>query len=171
MRAPWRRRLSAAAAALALSGCAAPRAYLSDGVFRAPAMFRIAVPAAPWTVVHATESRLELQHPATRAGILAHAECGDRIGRQDLPVLARRLFVGLAGREVIENGAVTLGGLPAVHAVLETRGTGGDDRMRVEAYVTKSERCVYDLVYVAPPESFAERRDDFRRVVESFARE
>ena len=86
-------------------------------------------------------------------------------------MLAWRLFVGLRGRDLLDNGVATLGGLPAVHAVMEAQVTGENERMRLEAYVTKDGRCVYDLVYIAPAAAFAARHDDFQRFVESFARE
>ena len=172
MRVRWRRRLGVAAGmALAVAGCAGPHVVIEHGVFRAPTLFRVTVPGAEWTVARASESELELRHSTTRAGILAHAECGAEPVRRELGVLARRLFVGLRSRAMLDNGAATLGGLPAVHAVMEATVTGETDRIRLEAYVTKDERCVYDLVYVAPAGAFAERHDDFRRFVESFARE
>jgi hypothetical protein len=159
-----------AATALALASCAGPRVELQHGVFRAPKLFRVTVPGADWTVMRATDSELELRHSATGAGILANVECGPAPARQELAVLARRLFVGLRARETLDNGVTTLGGLPAVHASMEAQVTD-NERMRLEAYVTKDEQCVYDLVYVAPTAVFAERHEDFRRFVESFARE
>jgi hypothetical protein len=167
----WRRRFSVAATALALASCAGPRVELQHGVFRAPKLFRVTVPGADWTVMRATDSELQLRYPATGAGILANVECGPAPARQELAVLARRLFVGLRARETLDNGVTTLGGLPAVHASMEAQVTGENERMRLEAYVTKDEQCVYDLVYVAPTAVFAERHGDFRRFVESFARE
>ena len=171
MRARWRRRLGVTAAtALTLVACAGPHAALRDGVFRAPHRFRVTVPGGSWTVTRASVAELELRHPSARAGILANAECGEQPAGQELPVLARRLFVGLRARDTLQNGASTLGGLPAVHAVLETQVPDGE-RMRLEAYVTKDERCVYDLVYVAPAQTFEEQHGAFQRVVESFVRE
>jgi hypothetical protein len=171
MRARWHRRAVLAAAAIVVSACAGPRAELAHGTFRAPERFRVAVPTAEWTVARATDSELELRHAASGAGILANADCGAATARQDLPALARRLFFGLQARESLANGAVTLAGLPAVHTVVEARVSGEEERMRVEAYVTKDERCVYDLVYVAPIAAFAERRRDFQRLVDSFVTE
>jgi len=159
------------AIALVLMGCAEPRVTLEHGVFRAPKLFRVTVPGAPWTVTRANESEIELRHPASRAGILVNADCGAEPARRELSALARRLFIGLRARDTLANGATTLGGQPAVHAVMEARATADGERMRVEAYVTKDERCVYDLVYVAPAAVFDERHADFQRVVESFARE
>ena len=166
----WRRGIALAVTALVTSGCAGSRAELANGVFRAP-HFRVSVPGADWTVARAGGSDLELRHPATRAGILATAECGTAAARQELSVLARRLFVGLHARDTLANGATTLAGRPAVHAVLDARVTGEDERMRVEAYVMKDEQCVYDLVYVAPAAAFESRRSDFQRFIESFVKE
>ena len=83
----------------------------------------------------------------------------------------KRQVVGLRARDTLENGLARVGGLLAAHAVLEAQVTGEDERVRVEAYVLKDDRCVYDLVYVAPTSVFAERRPDFQRFVESFVRE
>ena len=159
------------AAALVVTACAGPKAELRHGTFRAPARFRVTLPASGWTVTKAGASELELQHPATRAGILANTDCGPAIAGQELPALARRLFLGLQERTILANGAVTLAGHPAIHAVLEARVKGQADPMRVEAYVMKDERCVYDLVYVAPLPAFAEGRPDFQRLVDSFVKE
>ena len=171
MRAGWRRRIGVAATAFALGGCAGAAPRIENGVFRAPAMFRVTVPGGEWEVATASRAALELRHRGTHAGILANGECGDEPARRDLAVLARRLFVGLRARDTLENGVAQVGGVPAAHAVLEAQVTGHDDRMRVEAYVLKDDRCVYDLVYVAPAAAFAERRPDFQRFVESFVRE
>jgi hypothetical protein len=86
-------------------------------------------------------------------------------------VLARRLFVGLRDRQVIENGTATLDGAPAVHLVMEAEVSGREGRMRVEAYVLKDARCVYDVVYAASPETFTAQRPAFQRFLESFVRE
>jgi hypothetical protein len=59
----------------------------------------------------------------------------------------------------------------ASHRLVEGRMRQTDERVRVESYTLKGERCVYDLLFVATPESFAARRADFRRFVESFAGE
>ena len=167
----WRRRIGVVATALALGGCASAGPRVENGVFRVPALFRVTVPGPDWDVATASRAELELRHRGTRAGILANVECGEELARRDLDVLARRLFVGLRGREVLENGATTLGGVPALRAVMEAHVTGAVDRVRMEAYVAKDGRCVYDLVYVAPAARFAERRGDFQRFVESFVRE
>jgi hypothetical protein len=164
-------RIGVAAMALALGGCASAGPRVENGIFRAPALFRVTIPGPDWEVAAASGAELELRHRGTRAGILANVECGEELAGRELAVLARRLFLGLRDREVLENGAASLGDVPAVRAVMDARVAGQDDRMRMEAYVAKAGRCVYDLVYVAPAPTFAERRPDFERFVESFVRE
>jgi hypothetical protein len=171
LRVVWRRRIGVAVATLALGGCASAGPRVENGVFRAPALFRVAVPGAAWEVAAASRAELELRHRGGDAGIFVNAECGDEPARRDVSVLARRLFLGLQAREVLENGAATVDGVPALRSVMEARVSGRDDRVRLEAYVVKDARCVYDLVYVAPAEGFAEGRADFQRFVESFVRE
>jgi hypothetical protein len=46
-----------------------------------------------------------------------------------------------------------------------------DERVRIESYTLKGERCVYDLLYVAEPAAFDAWRADFQRFVDSFAGE
>ena len=163
--------LGVAVTALALGGCATAGPRVENGVFRAPSLFRVAVPGADWDVVAASGAELELRHRASTAGIFANAECGEEPARRDVTVLARRLFLGLRERAVLENGAATVGDMPAVRAVMDARVGGRDERVRLEAYVVKDARCVYDLVYVAPADGFAEGRPAFQRFVESFVRE
>jgi hypothetical protein len=154
-----------------VSGCAGAVPRIENGVFRAPAAFRVTLPASGWDVAAVSGTELELRHRDGRAGILANAECGERPVRGDLGALARRLFVGLRERKVLENGTAAVNGMPAQHAVMEAQVSGRDDRVRLEAYVLKDERCVYDLVYVAPAAAFAASRAEFQRFVESFVRE
>ena len=157
--------------AVVLSGCASTGPRVENGVFRVPERFRVTVPGPEWEVATASGAELELRHRAAGAGIFTNVECGDGAARPDVTVLARRLFVGLRDREVLENGTATVGGAPAVRAVMEAHVSGTNDRVRLEAYVMKDARCVYDLVYVAPAATFPERRPDFQRFLDSFARE
>ena len=164
-------RLAVAAAALVLSACASAGPRVENGIFHAPTLFRVAVPGPEWDVVTARPSELALRHHGSQAGIFANAECGDEPARRDVLVLARRLFLGLRDRHVVENGTATLDGAPAVHSVIDAQVSGQGERVRVEAYVMKDARCVYDVVYAAPAAAFTARREDFQRFLESFVRE
>jgi hypothetical protein len=157
----------AAIAAVALTGCAGRR--VEHGIFHAPARYRVAVPGGDWEVVDDSRADLELRHRTARAGIVVNALCETPAVRRSYDVLTRHLLVGLRDRAVLERGQAPLDGRLAAHRVLEGRVAAGAERVRVESYVMKDERCVYDLLYVAPPEAFDAWRGDFQRVVDSFA--
>ena len=125
------------------------------------------VPGPDWQVIESRRADLELRHRSTPAGILVNAACQPETVRRSFDVLQLQLLAGLRDRVVKAQDAVTLKSRPAVHALLEGRLDGDSERVEVESYVVKGDRCVYDLLYVAPPAAFEAGRVDFRRVVES----
>lgn len=130
--------------------------------------YRVALPVGrEWEVVPDGRADLELRRPASRVGILANATCEGKPPARPLAVLARHLTFGLQGREVLEQSELTLAGHPAVRVLLKGRLDGAP--VEVAAYVVKGERCVYDLVYVAPPAEFAGGRAAFDAFLSSFS--
>lgn len=154
--------------AAALAGCAGKR--IEHGVFHSPKGYRIAVPAG-WAPALDGRADLELRRPDEEAGMLVNAACDAGALRRGADVLVRYPLFGLRDRAILEKGAVSLDGRPAAHTVVEGRMRGEDERVKVELYVVKGERCVYDFLYVAPPATFDTRRPDFQRFVETFAME
>jgi hypothetical protein len=63
---------------------------------------------------------------------------------------------------------VSVNGKTARHAIIDGRAGDGGEPVRVELYVIRDDRCLYDFLYVAPPETFDARRPDFERVVQGF---
>ena len=130
--------------------------------------YRVALPAGGgWEVAPDARADLELRRPASRAGILANALCLGKAPTRSLTILARHLTFGIQGREVLEQSELAVAGHPAVRVLLRGRLDGAP--VEVEAYVVKGERCVYDLIYVAPPAQFAAGRADFEAFLSSFA--
>jgi hypothetical protein len=80
-------------------------------------------------------------------------------------------LIGLHDRATIEQNEVSVNGQQALHRVLDGRVAADGAPTRIEAYVLKDQGCVYDFAYAAPPASFEAWRADFRRFVESFAKE
>jgi hypothetical protein len=152
-----------------LTGCAGRR--LQDGVYRSEHGFRVTVPGPGWRVVNGSRAELELRRADGEAGMLAHATCRPDAVRRDFGLLERHLLLGLRDRATLEAGETDLAGRRAAHLVVEGRPRDGEGRMRIESYVLKNARCVYDLLYVAPPGEFDVGRADFRRFVQSFAME
>ena len=164
-----RRPFITVAAAALLAGCASHR--LDTGVFHSPKGYRVTVPGPGWTMISAGQEDLELRDVADRAGILVHAECDARRASRPLAFLERRLLHGLTQRTTIERGEATVNGRRAAHTVLEAANGRTGSRMKIETFVMSDGRCVYDLIYAADPAVFAARRDDFARLVQSFATE
>src|SRR5438094_415134 len=114
-----------------------------------------------------------------RGGSEAAEPCVHQVGlrgergtaRRDFGLLERHLLLGLRDRATLEEDETDLGGRRAAHRVVEGRPRDGEERMRIESYVLKDARCVYDLLYVAPPDEFDGGRGDFRRFVQSFVME
>jgi hypothetical protein len=150
-------------------GCA--RARIEDGRYLSAKGYRVAVPPAGWTVVAGAPADLALRRESPRAQMLVNASCdGPERGRSSA-ILTRHLLMGLGRRSPVVKDEVAIGGRVAAHVVLEGQAPGERDAVRVEAYVIRGERCVYDFLYAAPAGSFEAWRGDFRRVVESFTAE
>ena len=155
--------------ATAVAGCAGRR--LQDGVYRSEHGYRVTVPGPGWIVVDRSAADLELRRADGQAGMLAAATCRPLATRQRYADLGRHLLLGLRERETLEDGEASLAGHKGAHLVVEGRMRDSKQRVRIESYTVKNDRCVYDLLYVAAPDVFDSSRGDFERFVESFAAE
>jgi hypothetical protein len=159
----------AAVLAMALGACATHR--IVDGVYHSPNGYRVTLPGEAWEIEPDTRADLELRNRTAPAGMLANVVCDPAIARRDWDVLALQLLVEMRERTTVTADETPVNGRTASHRVLEGRMREGNERVRVESYTLKVERCVYDLLYVAAPEAFDTWRGDFQRFVASFAGE
>ena len=149
------------------AGAACGGSRIEGGVFYSTKGYRVALPVAPgWEVAPDGRADLLVRRLAARAAILVNATCDGKAPSRSLAVLARHLTFGIQGKEVLEQSALTVAGHPAVRVLL--KGRLDDAPVEVEAYVVRGERCVYDLIYVAPPGQFAGGTADFRAFLSSF---
>lgn len=164
----------AAIALLAAAGVVscATGTRIEGGVYRAPSGYRVTLPGAEWNVMtdeeRGSRTDLQLRHRDGRAAMLAHGACEGGAGRRSFDILTRHVLVGLRDRTVVEDGSAQVSGRTAAHTVVDGRRRQSDERVRVESYVVKDGRCVYDLLFVAAPEAFAARRPAFQSFVNSF---
>jgi hypothetical protein len=165
------RRAAAAAAALALivGACAGRR--IVDGVYHAPSGYRVTLPGAAWELAPDSRADLELRNRTASAGMLANAMCDPEVARRGGGVLVQQLLLGMRDRAMMEANETPVNGRVAWHRLLEGRMRQSDERVRIESYTLKGERCVYDLLYVAEPAAFDAWRADFQRFVDSFVGE
>lgn len=158
------KRIPAALLLLLGAGCTAGR--IEGGVFYSAKGYRVTVPGPAWQAVLDDGADLELRRTEPRGGIVVSATCEGSPPRRGLPVLARHLTFGIEGREVLDRGEVAVAGRSAFRSVIQGRLDGNPVKM--ETYVMKGERCVYDFLYVAPPDGFASGVEEFRVFVRSF---
>ena len=156
-------------AVIAFSGCAGRR--IENGVYHSDKGYRLTLPGPDWSVAADSKADLELRHQDGLAAMLANAECDDRAKSRSAGLLLGQLLIGLHDRATIEQNEVSVNGQQALHRVLDGRVAADGAPTRIEAYVLKDQSCVYDFAYAAPPAAFEAWRADFRRFVESFAKE
>jgi hypothetical protein len=156
-------------AVIAFTGCAGRR--IENGVYHSEKGYRLTLPSAEWSVAADSKADLELRHQDGLAAMLANAECDERARSRSAGLLLGQLLIGVHDRATIEQDEVSVNGRPALRRVLDGRVAADGAPTRIEAYVLKDGTCVYDFAYAAPPASFEAWRADFRRFVESFAKE
>ena len=157
-------------AVIVLTGCAAGH-RIENGIYHSIKGYRLSLPGADWSVATDSKADLELRHQDGLAAMLANAECDERARSRSAGLLLGHLLIGLRDRATIEQGEVSVNGRVALHRVLDGRVAADGAPTRIEAYVLKDDACVYDFAYAAPPAAFEAWRAEFRRFVESFAKE
>lgn len=169
---PWSRFLLPLAAPLVFAACAGAR--IESGVYHSLKGYRVTIPGRDWVVVDGSRADLEMKHSWGEAAMLVNASCEPAARGRSLDVLGRQILAGLRDREVSVREPASVAGREGAHAIVEARREGSDrrgDRVRMELYVVKGTRCIYDLVYAATPAAFDRWREDFHRLVETFGSE
>ena len=162
---PARLALLAACVGVGVVGCAGAR--IEGGVFRGRT-YQVELPAG-WQAVPDGRADLALSRQDAPGGMLANATCQGREPARPLEVLTRHLLFGLKERQILERAEIQVNGQPAERTVFEGK-SAEDGRVQGEAYVIKAADCVYDLLYVSPPQYFEQGRPDFDRFVRSLRR-
>ncbi len=162
----WRAGAAGFGAVLVLTGCAVHEGP-GDG-YRSSKGYRVSLPGQDWRVVHESRADLEFQHRQAPAAMLVNASCDPRLAGRTLEALRREILAGFSDRDVQERDGALVAGREAAHIVVDGQETREGERVRLELYVVKGDRCVYDLVYAAPPADFPRWRGDFQRLVGTF---
>ena len=148
---------------LVLVGCAGRQT--PDAEYRSAKGFRVVLPGQDWRVVGESRADLELRHRGAPAGIVVNASCDSRLVGRSVEALRLEILAGFSDREVAVRDAVAVAGREAAHRGVEGQAGVTGERVRVELFVLKGDRCVYDLLYAAPPVDFARGQADFQRLV------
>ena len=162
----WQAVCAGAGITLVLAACAGRQPL--PGAYHSSKGYRLTLPGSDWQPIRNSRADLELRHREAKAGILVNASCESRRSQSTVNVLTREILAGFTAREVHEQDVASIAGREAAHMVVEGQSGLRSDRVRVELYVARDDRCVYDLLYAAAPEDFATWRGDFRRLVGTF---
>ena len=161
----WQRTALMLLALLTTAACAA--GSIREGTYRDPHdRFTVRLPPARWQLASLDGATLALRAPDLDAGMGLHADC-DSPEPGPLPWVARHLFFGLSNTRIDANERLSRGDASLVRTRLHARLEGRP--VEVDAVTMRSGSCLYDFMYVAPPERFEEGRPDFDAFVRSWS--
>src|SRR3972149_2444844 len=142
-----------------LTGCAAASGRVVDGVYVDGAKgFRVDLSRSGWQVTQSPGADLALRHADVDASMAGSARCTEQ-ERGPLPALARHVFFGLRQGEWLRQEPIVLDGVAGLETVV--RGSWEGAPIQVRSVVIRRKGRLYDLIFVAPPESFEARDADF----------
>ncbi len=158
-------------AALALSAASCGGGATYDGVrYRADDLvFRAGPAPASWRRLETSHGRLAFRDDAARATVIVNGRCGRDGDDTPLIALTNHLFLQFTEREIESEETVPFDGREARRTVLTAKLDGV--ALRFMAVVMKKDGCVYDLVLMSEPSTFATARGPFERFVATFSGE
>jgi hypothetical protein len=128
--------------------------------------YAVGLPGEGWQRVKVETANIAWVDSSGGRALLVNSHCE---GVQDAPLsgLAGELMIGMTERAVQEERLLPFAGREA----LEMVATGKLDGVvrRRALFVLKKDGCVYDIVYDAPPSSFAVGLDAYHRVRDGLA--
>jgi hypothetical protein len=150
-------------ALLLLGGCAHGEAF-QGGVLRKGDL-RVEVGPVPstWRRVDVDGADLAYRDDSRNGSALFDVRCGGRDGDVPLAILTQNLIMGTTQRDFESQELIPFDRREALHSRLRARLDGVP--MQYDIYVMKKDGCIYDLVYVAPPDRFGDGAADFERFV------
>lgn len=164
LRGSRRRRLSLLAVCIA---CGGTTPTFDSGVFRAPngVAFRVGETPSAWHRVDTGDASLAFRDDHG-ASVLVDGRCNLR--GDDIPLIAltNQLVIGTTEREYLLEETIPFDRREVRHTVMRAKLDGV--MMVWDLYVMKKDACVYDIVYVSPPERFESGRAAFEKFAGEF---
>lgn len=161
----WGRTALLSLALLWTVACAA--GSVREGMYRdGQDRFSVRLPSARWQPVSLDGATLAFRAADLDAGMGLRAECGSP-EPGPLPWVARHLFFGLTDKRFGTSEQAARADADFVRTRLHARLDGRP--VEVEAVTMRSQSCLYDFLYVAPPDRFEVGRPDFDAFVQSWS--
>ncbi|MFQ5882912.1 MAG: hypothetical protein ACE5I9_10650 [Candidatus Methylomirabilales bacterium] len=149
---------------LLLAGCVTGRAL--EGLYVDESRgFRVRLPREGWGVMESEGANLALQDSRSPARMAVSVSCPES-ETGPLPALARHLLFGLREVKLLRQGAILLDGVPGLETLVTGRWKGAP--VQIWSVVIRRKGCLYDLLFVATPETFGARSEDFDRFLENW---
>jgi hypothetical protein len=158
-----------ALAVIMLTACGGSKGKGSfDGsIYRnGPIAFQVPSAPAEWKRVDVDDAALAFRDDTHGASVLLNARCLSADDRTPLVALTNHLLIGATERVYVSQAAEPFDGREALHTKLKAKWDGVP--MMLDVFVLSKDGCVYDFVYLAPPESFDEGAASFERFVRGF---
>lgn len=149
---------------LVLCGCGHTEP-LHDGMLeKGDTRIRLGPVPAEWRPIHVDGADVAYRDEARQGSTLFDVRCNARDDDAPLSVLTEHLIMGTTEREFDSQETIPFDGREALHTLMRAKLDGVP--MQYDIYVMKKNGCVYDLVYVAPPDRFSQGAPAF----DAFAR-
>jgi hypothetical protein len=142
-------------------GCARTDAFDGAVLRKGAVAIHVGPVPAGWRRVDVEGADLAFRDDARQGSTLFDVRCGRRDDDAPLSVLTEHLVMGTTDREFETEETIPFDGREALRSVLRAKLDGVP--RQYEIYVVKKDGCIYDIVYVASPERFAEGAPDFER--------
>ena len=158
------RRLSIVLFAVLVAGCGA-HTKVSGGVYHTDHTAYRLGPLGPSWQRHQSDADLAFYDRDLDAMIMINSECPME---HDAPlkVAANTLLMGFTERQTVREELVPLAGREALHRRMRAKLDGVP--LTLDLFVLKKDDCLYDLVYLAPPDTAGRGVADFGRLVDGF---
>jgi hypothetical protein len=144
-----------------LAACAHAESF-DDGVLHKDGLSIRVGPVPPeWRRLEIEGADLAFRDPPREGSVLFHVRCGNRDDDAPLTVLTQHLIMGTTERDFTSQETLPFDQREALRTQMRAKLDGVP--MQYDIYVMKKDGCVYDLVYVAPPDRFAAGAADFDR--------
>lgn len=156
------KRLTPFALAFVLLACGKGEAWDGRVYHAGRASFRTGPVAATWQRAEVSGAMLAFHDAETGGAVNVYGRCGQDADDVPLVALTQHLLIGFTERDVKSQKVIPMDGREAMHTVLTAKLDGVT--MALAIYVLKKDGCVYDLVWVSPPDRFdagASRFDEF----------
>jgi hypothetical protein len=149
-----------------LAGCSAPN-HLEGSLYQNGSVsFRVPPVPDGWARIEVSDANLAFRDDAREASILVDGRCNRRDEDAPLTALTEHLIIGTTAREFVSEDVVAFDSREAQHTVMRAKLDGVT--MQYDIYVLKKDGCVYDFVYVAPPDRFADGAPRFEQFATGF---